>query len=189
MVPDVSTGDYMKLLCLNCARRIASPRSVSKYDSLKRYLRFRAAFTDVIKLSFAEMDGVVGDNLPMSAFRNEKWWSNSSTSVHARAWLDAGWRMREVNLDEGYVIFQKEKELQTRSRGKKMSREEVRKPFTPAPYRFSRTRKMSKTRAAKLYARLKNLDRKRASMIKHRGNFKPKPSHEKRLFKPEEKPK
>jgi len=189
MVPDVSTGDPTKMLCLNCARRVVSRRSFSKYEVLKRYLQYRAAFTNVIKLSFAKMDGVMGDNLPMSAFRNEKWWSNSQSSVHAKAWLDAGWKMQEVNLEEGYVVFQKVKRLQTKSRGRKRSREKVKKPFTPAPYRAPRSRKPSKTKVAKIYARFKNLERKRASMPKYRGSFKPKSAYEKRLYKPEEKPK
>lgn len=188
MVPDVSTGDPTKMFCLNCARRIVSPRSVGKYDGLKRYLRFRGAFTSVVKLSFAKMDGIISDNLPMSAFRNEKWWSNSS-SVHAKAWLDAGWGMQEVNLDEGYVVFRKVKNVQTGSRRKKRSREKVKKTFTPAPYRFPRARKTSKTKAAKLYARLQNLERKRASMSKYRGSFRPKSAQEKRMYAPEEKPK
>jgi hypothetical protein len=189
MVPDVSTGDPTKMLCLNCARRVVSRRSFSKYEALKRYLKYRAAFTNVVKLSFAKMDGVIGDNLPMSAFRNEKWWSNSQTSVHAKAWLDAGWKMQEVNLEEGYVVFRKVKLLQTKSRRRKRSREKIKKPFTPAPYRAPRSRKPSKTKVAKIYARFKNLERKRASMPKYRGSFKPKSAYEKRLYKPEEKPK
>jgi len=188
MVPDVSTGDPAGMLCLNCARRIVSPRSVGKYEPLKRYLRFRGSFTDVVKLSFAKIDGIIGDNLPMSAFRSEKWWSNSSNSVHAKAWVDAGWRIQEVNLEEGYVVFRKVKTLWTKSRKKKRSKDKFEKPFTPAPYRIPRTRKTSKTKAAKLYARLKNLERKRASSTKYRGSFKPKPAKEKRLYKPEEKP-
>ncbi len=189
MVPDVSTGDPTKMLCLKCARRIVSPRSIGKYDRLRRYLKFRAAFTNIVKLSFAKMDGVIGDNLPMSALRNEKWWSNSPSSVHAHAWLDAGWRTQEVNLEEGYIVFRKVRNVQTGSRRRRRAREKVKKPFTPAPYRFPRTRKISKTKAAKLYARIKNLERKRASMPKYRGSFKPKSAHEKRLYKPEEKPK
>ena len=189
MVPDVSTGDPTKMLCLNCARRVVSPRPIGKYERLKRYLKYRAAFTNVVKLSFAKMDGIIGDNLPMSAFNNEKWWSNSPSSVHAKAWLNVGWKMQEVNLEEGYVVFQKVKRLQTKSRRKKRSREKVKKPFTPAPYRTPRRRRPSKTKAAKLHARFKNIERKRASMPKYRGSFKPKPAYEKRLYKPEEKPK
>ena len=189
MVPDVSTGDPTKMLCLNCARRVVARHSFSKYEALKRYLKYRAAFTNVVKLSFAKMDGIMGDNLPMSAFRDKKWWSNSPSSVHAKAWLDAGWKMQEVSLEEGYVVFEKVKGLQTKSRRRKRSREKIKKPFTPAPYRAPRSRKPSKTKAAKIYARFKDLERKRASMPKYRGSFKPKSAYEKRLYKPEEKPK
>jgi len=189
MVPDVSTGDPTKMLCLNCARRTVSPRSVGKYDPLRRYLMFRAAFTNAVELHFAKIDGIISDNLPMSAFRNEKWWNNSSSSCHAKSWLDAGWRMHEVNLLEGYVVFQKVKSVRTKGYRKKRSRKKAKKPFTPAPYRFPRSRKISKTKAAKLYARLKNLERRRAAMPKYRGSFKPKSAQEKRMYDPEEKPK
>jgi len=188
MVPDVSTGDYTKMLCLNCARRIVSPRFRTKYSGLAGYLRYRSAFTSVVKLSFARIDGIIGDNLPTSAYRDEKWWRNSKSSVHAKAWLDAGWRMQNVDLQEGYVVFQKVKGLRTGSRRRKRLREKVKKPFTPAPVRIPKARKPSKTRISKRYARLKNLERKKASMVKHPGGFKPKPAHEKRLFKSDEKP-
>lgn len=189
MVPEVSTGDFMRMLCLNCARRVVSPRSLSKYDRLGRYLKFRGAFTSVVKLSFARIDGIMGDNLPMRAFRHRKWWSNSPSSVHSKAWLNAGWKIQDVSLEEGYVIFQRMKSRQTRTSRKRRSKEKIKKPFKPAPYRFPRRRKTSKTKAARLFARLKNLERRRASPTKYRGSFKPKPAHEKRLYKPEEKPK
>ena len=190
MVPDVSTGDPTKMLCLNCARKIVSPhRSRGKYDALTGYLRYRAVFTDTVKLSFPKIDGIIGDNLPLSAYRNENWWSNSPSSAHAKAWLNAGWETREVNLQKGYVVFQKlkRKNVQTGGLKRKRFKENIKKPFTPAPYHPSRIRKPSKTKISKLYARLKNLERKRASITSRHG-FKPKPAHEKRLFKPEEKP-
>ena len=54
MVPDVATGDPMAMLCLHCARRVVSPRLVGKYDGLEGHLKFRAAFTNVVKLSLLE---------------------------------------------------------------------------------------------------------------------------------------
>src|SRR4030065_2050086 len=78
MVPDVATGDPTALLCLHCARRVVSPRIVSKYDGLTRHLKFRAAFTSVVKLGLARMDGLIGSNRPMGAYRDESWWSTSS---------------------------------------------------------------------------------------------------------------
>jgi len=187
MVPDVSTGDFTKMFCLNCARKVVSPKSTTKYGALGRYLKFRSAFTDVVKLSFAEIDGIIADNLPMSAYRDEKWWSNLSSGAHARAWLDAGWRTHEVNLKEGYVVFHKAEGVQKRGFRRKAFRVQAKKPFTPVPHRVPKAVKPSKTRAAKFYARLKNVERKRAATIKYPDSFKPKPTHEKRLFKPQEK--
>lgn len=188
MVPDIATGDTAKMLCLNCARKIVSPKSMTKYDALTRYLKFRTSFTDLVKLSFAQIDGIIGDNLPMNAYQNEKWWNNLPSNSHARAWLDAGWKAYEVNLKEGYVVFQKVKGLQTKSFRSNASGSKIKKPFTPAPHRVPKTRKPSKTKVAKLYARLKNIEREKASMPKYRGSFKPKPAQEKRIFKSNEKP-
>jgi len=187
MVPDVATGDPTRLLCLNCARRIVSPRSVSKYGGLTGYLKFRASFTDVVKLGFAKMDGIIGDNLPMSAYRDEGWWSNVPTNVHAKAWLDAGWNVQEVNLKEGYVVFKKVREVQRGFR-RRTVKSQVMKPFTPVRVRIPKSRTPSKTKVSKLYARVKNLERQKASMPVYHGSFKPKPMHEKKLFKSKEKP-
>ena len=95
------------MLCLHCARRIVSPRTVSKYAGLEGHLKFRAAFTNLVKLSFARIDGLIGSNLPMAAYRDPAWWSNASSSIHAKAWLNAGWEVQEVNFKEGYVTFKK----------------------------------------------------------------------------------
>jgi hypothetical protein len=188
MVPDVATGDPAKLLCLNCARRTVSPKSVSKYEGLTGYLKFRASFTGVVKLSFAKMDGIIGDNLPMSAYRDEKWWKNVPTNVHAKAWMDAGWNVQEVNLKEGYVVFKKVKEVSARGFKRKTAKSQIEKPFTPVHVRILKPKTPSKTRVSKLYARIKNLERQRASMSAYHGNFKPKPMHEKKLFKSKQKP-
>jgi len=188
MVPDVATDDPTRLLCLNCARRTVSPKSVSKYGGLTGYLKFRASFTGVVKLSFAKMDGIIGDNLPMSAYRTEKWWSNVPTNVHAKAWLDAGWNVQEVNLKEGYVVFKKVKEVRARSFKRKTAKSQIKKPFTPVRVRIPKPKTPSKTKVSKLYARVKNLERQRSSMPVYHGSFKPKPMHEKKLFKSEKKP-
>lgn len=188
MVPDVSTGDPTRMLCLNCARRVVSPKSISKYGALTSYLRFRSSFTNVVRLPFTKIDGIIAENLPMSAYKSESWWGNTPTNVHAKAWLEAGWNVQEVNLKEGYVAFKKTKEVQPRSFRRKRSSNQITKPFTPVRVRIRRRLEPSKTKVSKLYARLKNLERQRASLPKYHGSFKPRPSHEKRLFKPNEKP-
>ncbi len=187
MVPEVPTGDTKRLLCLNCARKTVSPKTRTKYEPLKGYLKFRAAFTNTVMLSFAQIDGIIGDNLPISAYRSESWWENSPEKEHAKAWLEAGWKTGEVNLKEGYVIFQKVKDAPATT-FKRKTESQLKKPFKPAPSRIIRTRKPSKTKIAKLYARLKNIERQRAAPLKLRGNLKPKHAQEKKLFQKKEKP-
>ena len=188
MVPDVATGDPTAMLCLHCARRIVSPRATSKYEGLTRHLKFRAAFTSNVKLTFARIDGLIGSNLPMEAYRSESWWSNSPSTAHAKGWLDAGWEVQETNLAEGFVLFKKVRELpRVRRRGRKSS-SEINKPFTPVPVRPVRSKIPSKTKASKLYARILNLERQRNTARSNIRGFKHKSQHEKKLFKPNEKP-
>jgi hypothetical protein len=148
-------------------------------------LKFRGAFTGLVKLAFARIDGLIGSNLPMSAYRDEAWWSNSPSNAHAKAWLDAGWEVQEVNLKEGYAVFKKVRQVPFKR--SKRAQSEI-KPFTPVPVRAARRKLPSKTKVSKLYARIKNLERQRAAAHSHIRGFKPKSQHEKKLFKPNEKP-
>jgi len=171
MVPDIATGDPNAMLCLHCARRIVSPRTVGKYDGLASHLKFRAAFTGLVKLSFARIDGLIGSSLPINAFREEDWWSNSSLSIHAQAWLKAGWEVQEVNQKEGYVIFKKVAEITFRKSAKRKL--EINKPFTPVPVHRPRSKVPSKTKVSKLYARIKNIERNKELERRQIRGFKP----------------
>lgn len=187
MVPDVTTGDPMVLLCLNCARRIVSPRMTTKYEGLTAHLRFRAAFTNQVKLTFARIDGLIGSNLPIEAYRKETWWSNLKYSAHAKGWLDAGWEVQEVKLKEGIVIFRKAPNLPYK-RVKKKKSAEITKPFTPVPERPLRSKVPSKTKASKLYARILNRERQRkAGYMQNHGNRR-RSIHQRRFFGSGERP-
>jgi len=160
MVPDVATGDPNAMLYLHCARRVVSPRTVSKYAGFEGHLKFRAAVTSLVKLSFARIDGLIGSNLPMSAYRDSARWSNASSSVHAKAWLDECWEVQEVNLKEGYAVFKKVRNVAFKK--SKRSKLEITQPFTPVPVHMPKSKIPSKTKVSKLYARIKNLERQRA---------------------------
>ncbi len=187
MVPDVATGDPTAMLCLNCARRVVSPRVFSKYEGLSGHLKFRGAFTSLVKLSFARIDGLIGSNLPMEAYRNESWWSNSASSAHAKAWLDAGWEVQEVKLKEGFVVFKKVRNVPFK-KSKRKPRGEISKPFTPVPVRPLKPKVPSKTKVSKLYARILNLERQRNMGYRINRGFKPRSQHEKKLFGSDDKP-
>jgi hypothetical protein len=174
-VPDVATGNPNAMLCLHCARRVVAPLSKGKYDGLERHLKFRAAFTSMVKLSFARIDGLIGSNLPMIAFKDAAWWSNSSSSAHAKAWLNAGWEVQEVNLKEGYVTFKRVREVPFKKSGRRKL--EITKPFTPVPVHVPRSKVPSKTKVSKLYARIKNMERNRAAECRQIRGFKARPRH------------
>ena len=186
MTPDVATGDPMAMLCLHCARRVVSPRTVSKFAGLEGHLKFRAAFTDNVKLKFARIDGLIGSNLPMAAYRDPAWWSNASSSAHAKAWLDAGWEVQEVNFKEGYAIFKKVRNVISKKPKKKL---EITQPFTPVPVHKPRSKIPSNTKVSKLYARIKNLERQRTMPRQPIRGIKFKSSqYQKRFYKKDEKP-
>jgi hypothetical protein len=77
---------------------------VSKYSSLRDHLEREAGSS--VEMTFDEVDDVVG-GLPASARRYSAWWSNERGGKHvqARAWMDAGWCVANVNLTAERVRF------------------------------------------------------------------------------------
>jgi hypothetical protein len=187
MTPEVATGDPTAMLCLNCARRVVAPRIVSKYEGLTRHLKFRSAFTSIVTLSLARIDGLIGTNLPMSAYRNETWWSNAASCAHAKGWLDAGWEVSEVNLKEGKITFKQVRQIPRLPKTKRKTNE-ITKPFTPVPVRSTKRKEPSKTKVSKLYARILNMERNRNQNYSNTRGFKPRSPYEKRLFGSDKKP-
>jgi hypothetical protein len=80
-------------------------RPVSKYDPLQRHLE--SVHDDEIKMRFEEIESVLGRSLPASARRHRPWWANETggSHTHARAWLNAGRRTRDVDLRGEIVVF------------------------------------------------------------------------------------
>jgi hypothetical protein len=181
---DLSEGKY--LVCLNCARRFVSPKGTfkGKYTPLTLYLSRKANWTRWVKLQFSRIEGIIGKDLPASAHRTIEWWTNT-TSSQGKAWLSVGWNVKEVNLEEGTVIFTRPEALTPE---KKRRRRRASALVSLPEYKPRKTKKPSLTRIAIAQARLQNISRKKASIRKYRGKFHPKSAYEKRLWKSEEKP-
>ena len=81
------------------------PGGSSRYDPLRRHLAGRSE--PVVHLSFAEIERIIGGPLPASARRHRPWWANerSGSHVHASAWMGAGRRTANVDLNAGTVDF------------------------------------------------------------------------------------
>jgi hypothetical protein len=77
---------------------------MSKYDPVGRYLA--AADRQELRLSFAQVEKILGFSLPASARRYAAWWSNSGGShVQAAAWLGAGFETADVDVTAGTLTF------------------------------------------------------------------------------------
>ena len=182
---DLIDGNY--LICLNCARRYVAPKPAfkGKYTPLTLYLSRKAKWTRWVKLQFSRIEGIIGNDLPESAHQNPEWWKNTKNTSHAKAWLSIGWNIKEVNLKEKTVIFTRPEVLTP----KKEHKPKKTSPLVNLPeYKPRKKKTPSLTRIAIAQARLKNISRRKASIRKYRGKFRPKSAYEKRLWKPDEKP-
>ena len=176
------------LICLNCARRLVSPKiRGTKYSPLSRYLIRKAQYADHVTLPFAKIEEIIDDNLPFSATHHRHWWSTQSSS-QAQAWLGVKWEVHGVDLEHETVTFRREGLVKKRTRRKRRKAASAFMDKTFRPTRPRRLQEPSKTRIARAQARLANVERRRSSMRQYRGKFKPKSAYEKRLYKPDAKP-
>jgi hypothetical protein len=80
---------------------------MSKYEPLPQFLASVGGTAH--RMSFGEIERVLGFKLPKSAYRHEAWWSNNATGhSHAQAWLQLGWRTEAVDLAGRKVTFQRD---------------------------------------------------------------------------------
>ena len=65
------------------------------------------------RASFAELEAILGFDLPVSARLYRSWWSNQKRGAghnHALAWHAAGWKTRAVDLEAETLVFERVEE-------------------------------------------------------------------------------
>ncbi|MFQ5509947.1 MAG: hypothetical protein ACE5FN_11525 [Leptospirillia bacterium] len=77
---------------------------MSKYEPLRRHLSRRSL--GVWTASLPEIEIILGDTLPGSAWTSRAWWTNDK-QVQVRSWLNSGWRVEEVDLILKTVTFRR----------------------------------------------------------------------------------
>jgi len=178
-----------KVICLGCVRRSiypAGPRS--KYTFLSVFLAKKAKYSGQITLAFAEIEKIIGERLPFSAYYYKHWWSNIRNRSPSEAWLTTGWSVQSVDLEKKEVTFRKDEQTPVKAAKKRLRRKPVSASFKALVNKrnLRRATEPTKTKIAMAQARLKNIERRKTK--EHRGKFKPKRAYEKRLYKPEERP-
>lgn len=80
-----------------------------KYAPLYRCLRDRPGRH--WRVSFTDLEAMLGFTLPESARLHRPWWSNQRNGGghgHALAWQAAGWKTRAVDLEQEALVFERD---------------------------------------------------------------------------------
>ena len=78
---------------------------MGKYAPIRNYLQ--KSKSEIVPMSFAEIEKVLGFKLPASkAF--PAWWSNNATNnVMTNEWLAAGYRTEQVDIERKKLVFRR----------------------------------------------------------------------------------
>lgn len=88
-----------------------------KYAPLYRSLRMRSERR--WRVSFTDIEAVLGFTLPESARLHRPWWSNQRNRrgyAHSLAWQLAGWRTAAVDLEHESLVFEREETIGKKAR-------------------------------------------------------------------------
>lgn len=85
---------------------------MTKYSALSQHLSALAA--NSASLTFSEIEEIIGDKLPSSAFKHHAWWANESDGTHtwAHLWQAAGWLRDSVDFERRIVTFRRANETE-----------------------------------------------------------------------------
>lgn len=77
-----------------------------KYAPLAIFLSQLPKTQERLIITFAEIETIIGDQLPPAAREHRSWWANDSTThVQSGQWLGVNWRVVSINMAEEKVVF------------------------------------------------------------------------------------
>ena len=78
-----------------------------KYTPLEHYLRDLRVNQKEVTLSFEQIERILNDKLPSSAYEDRRWWDHETEGNHVnkRAWANAGWKVVSVDFDRKRARF------------------------------------------------------------------------------------
>ena len=114
-----------------------------KYALLHRHLRARGGRE--WRVSFTDLEELLGFTLPESARVHRPWWSNQRNGGHghALAWQVAGWKTRAVDLEQETLVFERDGPVDdpvqspgtaARTRSGAVDLDEMFPPYDPGPW-------------------------------------------------------
>jgi hypothetical protein len=80
--------------------------AVGKYEPLGQFLKKQKQ--DQIRMSFKDIERIIGTKLPKSSKSHRAWWSNNPTNnVMTKEWLEAGFETENVEIEAERLVFRK----------------------------------------------------------------------------------
>ncbi len=78
-----------------------------KYTPLENYLRDLPESQREVTLRFEEIERILNNKLPPSAYEDRRWWDHEKEGNHvsARAWSNAGWKVESLDVSAKWVKF------------------------------------------------------------------------------------
>ena len=83
----------------------AQEERAGKYAPLENYLRELPESQSEVTLRFEQIESLLNDKLPPSAYQYPAWWANEKEGNHvnARAWANAGWKIESLDVNTKWV--------------------------------------------------------------------------------------
>ena len=78
-----------------------------KYAPLENYLRDLPESQSEVTLGFEQIERILKDKLPASAYESRGWWDHEKEANHvnARSWSNAGWKVESLDVNKKWVTF------------------------------------------------------------------------------------
>ena len=78
-----------------------------KYMPLEKYLRDLPSSQREVTLGFEQIEGILNNKLPSSAYEDQRWWEHETEGNHVskRAWANAGWKVESLDVSKKWVKF------------------------------------------------------------------------------------
>jgi hypothetical protein len=85
---------------------------MSKYKEVTTFLSRVPTHLNEFTLSFEQINQIIDASkpLPDSAYDHRQWWENQTDNTdrpQAKAWMDAGFKVDDVEQDDGWVRFKR----------------------------------------------------------------------------------
>ena len=76
-----------------------------KYAPLEKYLRDLPVSQREVTFAFEQIERILNDKLPSSAYEDRRWWDHETEGNHVslRAWANAGWKIESLDVNKKQV--------------------------------------------------------------------------------------